>query len=143
MPQHPLEHRFRRLATGANAKARSVGRSGRITHVDLYYVYQQSEGLCTYCGIGITPEHCSFDHIVPFKNGGENTRTNIVACCLVCQRGKFTKSPEEYAIWQKLERTCPVDGVRFKPRWADYQRGLGKYCSRRCTGAIGGQISRK
>ena len=143
MPQHYLEHRFKRLATGHNKKSRTMGGVGQISYVDLYRVYEQSEGSCCYCGIGITAEHCSFDHVVPFISGGRNERHNIVACCLTCQRGKFTKSPDEYAEWQKLERICPVDGKRFRPRWADYQRGLGKYCSRQCSGAIGGQISKR
>jgi len=141
--QHPLERRFKRLAAGHNKKARTVGSPGQITYVDLYRVYEKSEGACVYCGIGISPEHCSFDHVVPFINGGRNERENIVACCLTCQRGKFTKTPEEYAAWKALWRICPVDGTRFKPRWADYQRGQGKYCSRACSGAVGGQISRR
>jgi hypothetical protein len=141
--QHPLEHRFKRIATGHNKKARDLGRSGRITYVDLYHIYLASDGICHYCGIGISPEHCSFDHSQAFDRGGDNVPGNIVACCLTCQRGKYTKSPEEYEEWRNLRVTCPVDGTVFQPRWADYVRGFGKYCSRACAGAIGGQISRK
>jgi len=141
--QHPLEHRFKRMAVTHNKKARTVGSPGVLSYIDLYRVFEASEGACAYCGIGISPEHCSFDHVVPFSAGGHNVRDNLVACCLTCQRGKFTKSPEEYAEWQKLWRICPVDGTRFKPRWADYRRGLGKYCSRSCSGVVGGQTGKR
>lgn len=140
--QHPLEHRFKRLATGANKKARHLGRSGIITYVDLFHIFKDSEGLCTYCGIGIYPETCSFDHVQAFDRGGTNDPSNVVACCLECQRGKFTKSPAEFEQWRTLRVTCPVDGIVFRPRWADYSRGYGKYCSRRCSGAVGGQWTR-
>lgn len=139
MPQHPLEHRFKRLATGANKKAARLGLPGRITYIDLHDAYVASDGWCTYCGIGISPDSCSFDHVIAFDRGGDNTRGNIVACCLTCQRSKFTKDPEEYARWRDLRVTCPVDGTVFRPRWADHIRGYGKYCSRRCSGVVGGQ----
>lgn len=140
--QHPLEHRFKRMAVTHNKKARTTGVPGVLSYIDLYRVYEASEGVCAYCGIGISPEHCSFDHVVPFSApGSRNERANLVACCLTCQRRKFTKSPEEYEEWQKLWLNCPICGTRFKPRWADYARGFGRYCSRKCSGVVGGQIS--
>jgi len=139
VPQHPLEHRFKRLATGANKKAARLGRPGRITYIDLHDAYVDSEGICTYCGIGIDPGGCSFDHVIAFDRGGDNTRANIVACCLTCQRSKFTKTEQEYETWRDLRLMCPVDGTVFRPRWADYVRGYGKYCSRKCSGTVGGQ----
>lgn len=138
MAQHPIARRYSRLAVGANTKARRLGRSGRISALDLFAIFEASEGVCTYCGIGIDPGDCSFDHVIAFDKGGENERTNIVACCLTCQRTKFTKDRSEFAAWRDLSVTCPIDGVVFRPRWADYQRGLGRYCSRRCSGAVGG-----
>ena len=136
--QHPIERRFKRLATANNKKADRLGRSGRISHVTLYNVYEESGGFCAYCGVGITASGCSFDHVVPFDRGGENNADNLVACCTVCQRAKFTKTPEEFEQYQQLRVTCPTCGRSFRPRWADYVRGLGRYCSRACSGAVGG-----
>lgn len=139
MNQDPIERRFRRLAVGANRKARRVGAKGRITDRDLFNVFMASEGVCDYCGIDIEPLSNSFDHVVAFRKGGENTVANLVACCITCQRAKFTKSPDEYKIWQTLEQVCPTDGTVFRPRWSDYVRGNGKYCCRRCSGSAGGK----
>lgn len=138
MTQHPLSRRYNRLAVGANRKAARLGRLGRISAQDLAVIFLASEGVCHYCGIDIEPGDCSFDHVVAFDKGGENTRANIVACCLTCNRGKFTKDETEFAAWRELSVTCPIDGVVFRPRWADHVRGLGRYCSRRCSGAAGG-----
>lgn len=136
--QNPIERRFRRLAVGANRKARRVGAVGRLTAVDLFEVFRASGGFCAYCGISIDPLSNSFDHVVPFNDGGDNLPSNLNACCLACQRGKFTKTESEYEQWRELRLICPVDGVEFRPRWSDYRRGYGKYCSRRCSGAVGG-----
>lgn len=138
MTQSPVERRFVRIAGAANQKAIKVGALGRISSVDLFEAYTKSEGVCTYCPTEIDPLFCSFDHVIPFDKGGLNRPDNIVACCMSCQRTKFTKSPEQLEQWQRLYLTCPIDQVVFRPRWADWTRGLGRYCSRRCAGTAGG-----
>lgn len=139
MNQDPIERRFRRLAVGANRKAERVGSKGILTDRDLFDAYRAAEGRCPYCEIELDPMSCSFDHVLPFDRGGRNDRSNLQACCLSCQRRKFTKTPEEYAQWQTLERTCPC-GVVFRPRWSDYRRGFGFYHSRICSGSAGGTM---
>jgi hypothetical protein len=109
---------------------------GRISAEDLFRLWKPN---CEYCGIGITAMACTFDHVIAFDRGGENTASNIVPCCVTCQRSKFVKTPTEYQAWMKLSNVCPIDGTVFRPRWADHIRGLGKYCSRRCAGSVGGQ----
>jgi len=141
MAQTPEQRRFVRIASSSNQKARRLGTHGRVTGYDLYLVYEDSGGICTYCDVEIDPLFCSFDHVVPFDKGGVNQAHNIVACCRTCNRDKFTKSPEELIVWRELKMTCPVDGTVFRPRWSDYRRGQGRYCSRRCSGKIGGIMS--
>lgn len=142
--QTPTQRRFSKLAAAINAKARSVGSPGRITAEDLAIVFQASwsdeveDYLCTYCETGIHADGVSFDHVVPFARGGVNTTSNLVASCMTCQREKFTKSPEELAEWQQLVRYCVMCSKPFRPRWADFKRGLGHYCSRVCSGRAGG-----
>lgn len=139
MTQHPLERRFKRLAASANKKAAKLGRRGRITHETLFLVYTKSQGFCAYCQVGITAQGCSFDHVIPFDRGGDNDIDNIVACCMTCQREKFTKTPTEFEEYRQLQVPCQGCGKLFRPRWADYQRGFGRYHSRACSGRAGGQ----
>lgn len=137
MTQSEVERRFQRQAAAANQKARRLDAVGRITSRDLYFAFVASEGICPYCGIDIEPEHCSFDHVVPFDKGGANLPENIVACCATCNRDKHTKNPTELAEWRDLKVTCAICERVYRPRWADWKRGHGRYCSRSCSGKAG------
>lgn len=134
MTQTRLQRRLVRLAASMNAKAFRVGARGRVTAETLVLIAFDYPR-CPYCGVEIDPEHGSFDHKVPFDKGGANERSNIVFCCITCNRRKFTKSVSEHEEFLAFTVTCPVDGTIFKPRYADWRRGLGRYCSRSCSAA--------
>jgi len=134
--QTPTQRRFSKLAAGINQKWRRVKTRGvKLFAEDLAFVYIRDDGQCRYCGIDVGPMDTSFDHILPFKQGGPNVVDNLCVSCITCQRSKYTKTPAEYAEWQMLVRVCKTCQKQFRPRWADYKRGLGWYCSRKCSGA--------
>jgi 5-methylcytosine-specific restriction endonuclease McrA len=139
--QTPTQRRFSKIAAAINQKARSLDQPGRVTAEDLAIVFLAAEGECTYCTTGIDADGVSFDHVVPFSRGGVNAVSNLVACCITCQRTKFTKTPEQLAEWMQLVRYCLMCQQPFRPRWADYVRGLGYYDSRSCSGRAGGLTS--
>jgi hypothetical protein len=87
---------------------------------------------CFYCGIELSKMEGSYDHVIPWDQGGSNDPSNIVRCCLDCQRRKFNKTPEEFERHQKLTVTCALPGcdVTYQPRYAEYMRGMARYCSR-------------
>lgn len=134
MTQTPLQRRLIRLAHSINKKAERLGARGRVTAESLALI-ALSYPQCPYCGVDIDPMHGSFDHKVPFDKGGSNERSNILFCCMTCQRSKYTKSVDEHAEFLNFTVVCPVDGTVFKPRYADWKRGLGRYCSRSCAAA--------
>lgn len=39
---------------------------------------------CVYCGIFLTKEILTIDHIVPLSKGGSNCKTNLVTSCQQC-----------------------------------------------------------
>ena len=132
--QTPAERRLSKTAAAINQKWRQTGNEGvKITADDLAGVWLRAAGKCQYCGIEVSLMTASFDHVVPFKNEGPSYVSNLACCCVTCQRSKHTKTPEEYATWQKLERHCRSCGTPFRPRWADYVRGYGWYHSRSCA----------
>jgi hypothetical protein len=139
MTQTAAQRRYVRLAGSMNKKASKLGRPGVITATDLAAAFLASDWTCPYCGVGIDPLHCSFDHVIPFDNNGLNIPENVVACCLSCQRSKGTKSLDQYQFARGLEHDCDVCGRHYKPRWADWVRGFGRTCSRACAGKIGGE----
>lgn len=43
---------------------------------------------CRYCGIALTQENWSLDHVVPLSKGGAHDRTNVVPSCRSCNSSK-------------------------------------------------------
>lgn len=140
MTQTLAQRRFVRLVASMNTKAARLGRNGRITPADLYSAFMESAAQCGYCQIGITPVDCSFDHVLPFVAGGDNTVDNLVACCLTCQRQKASRLAHEFALAREYRASCEVCGREFRPRWADVQRGFGTTCSAQCAGRKGRRV---
>lgn len=134
MTQTALQRRLVRLAGAINAKAIRLHARGRVSAESLFLVIRRHP-VCPYCGNPVDPMHGSFDHVTPFDKGGSNETTNIVFGHLSCNRRKFTKSVDEHMAFETLTIVCPVDQTVFKPRYADYARGLGRYCSRSCSAA--------
>lgn len=150
MTRTPVERRFQRIAAYDNGKAARLGVPGRVSTADLFGVLQaawdeeKKAYLCSYCGIEVDPEFCSFDHMLPYNRGGTNWPENLAVSCRDCNRDKFTKTPEEFERWRELMRTgmdCVVCGTNFKPRWAEWVAGSAKCCSRRCVAVLGGRWS--
>ena len=139
MTQSTAERRFSKLAAAVNQKARKLGAPGVVTATDLALVFLAFNRRCAYCGFEISAAGVSFDHVVPFVKGGSNTIENLAASCMTCQRGKFTKTPQEWAEARTQVVRCEVCQKEFKPRWADWVRGYGRTCSRVCSGTKGGQ----
>lgn len=66
-----------------------------------YEAVQRQNGQCLYCGNPITFKTCEMDHIVPRKGvGSTNTRVNLAAVCVLCNRNK---SNIPFAIWCKSQ----------------------------------------
>lgn len=132
MAQSPEYRRLVRLAGSFNRKA---GHTSVVT-ADTLLSIENEETECHYCGIGMEIGQGTFDHVIPFARGGNNERANIVRVCLTCNRRKFTKTPGEFRASQALMQECNVCGKIFRPRWADFKRGYGKVCSRKCSGSM-------
>jgi hypothetical protein len=131
------KRRLQRIAAGFNRKARKFHVQGVVSWEMLAALGDR----CTYCGVGLSLEHGTWDHQVAFDKGGTNWITNIVRCCTGCQRRKFTKTPEEYAAHKDLMVKCarPDCDVMFKPRFAERQRGMAKFHSYACAGMAKGK----
>lgn len=132
-----LRRRLERIAGSFNARARQYHARGVVSASMLTALGDD----CHYCGIGLTLDHGTWDHVVPFDRGGSNEITNIVRCCVTCQRTKFNKTETEFAEHQDMVVTCarPGCGNTWKPRWAERKRGMARFCSHQCAGMAKGQ----
>jgi CRISPR-associated endonuclease Csn1 len=85
---------MQRLAIKNNEKIVSRVRIADVRRLDA--VQRQNSG-CAYCGETITFGTCEMDHIVPRKGvGSTNTRENLVAVCVPCNRSKGSLP---FAVW--------------------------------------------
>jgi 5-methylcytosine-specific restriction endonuclease McrA len=71
-------------------------------------VYLRDDYTCQYCGKKFSPEHLTFDHVVPRKDGGQTTWDNIVTCCRECNTRKGCKSSEEAHMYPLREPRIPT-----------------------------------
>lgn len=120
--------RLQRISAAFNSRARQRGVRGVVTAEMLATMPPR----CAYCSIGLSLADGTFDHVIPFDRGGDNTLNNIVRCCIDCNRRKFTKSMAEFATHESLLVTCALPGCdrQWQPRYAEHLRGMAKYCSR-------------
>lgn len=51
---------------------------------------------CPYCWSDLTNENVSLDHMEPVWCGGKHTLSNVIPCCVCCNRGKKSKSFDEW-----------------------------------------------
>lgn len=137
MTQTAEQRRLVRIASAYNTKARRLGIRGTVQAIELAWI-ETASLTCVYCGIHLERGQGTFDHVIPLDRGGRNVASNIVRCCLTCNREKFTKSPEQLAEHRDRLVTCarPGCGNQFKPRWAEYENGRARVCSRRCSALL-------
>ena len=77
--------RFYYRAVTANARAKRVGATGKVTNADMEYIYERDGGCCVTCG---SSENTVFDHIKSYFNGGTNSRDNLQLLCRICNMKK-------------------------------------------------------
>ncbi|ART62137.1 HNH endonuclease [Kushneria marisflavi] len=67
------------------------------------------EGLCcAYCGVTVTRQALTIDHILPRSRGGRLSMLNAVACCQRCNSLKGNRTPEEAGMALLLKPFVPT-----------------------------------
>ncbi len=72
-------------------------------------IYRRDEHRCQYCGRHFPARALTYDHVHPRSRGGQTVWTNIVTCCVPCNRRKADKNLRESGM--RL-LTTP-----HRPRW--------------------------
>ncbi|WP_105566021.1 HNH endonuclease [Microbacterium halophytorum] len=95
----------------------------RRTPVSRRGVLRRDGSRCGYCGKSAS----TIDHVMPRSRGGQDTWTNLVACCLRCNNIKSDRTPVEMGWELRFTPQPPrgggwtVRGVeRSDPRWEPY-----------------------
>jgi 5-methylcytosine-specific restriction endonuclease McrA len=92
-------------------------------------VYARDNYRCQYCNKRHPVEELTCDHVIPRSRGGGTTWTNIVTCCVKCNRKKGGRTPEEagFSLVRKPMRPSWLWGVQARsttakapPSWRNY-----------------------
>jgi 5-methylcytosine-specific restriction endonuclease McrA len=92
-------------------------------------IYTRDKYVCQYCGGKLPSEELTYDHVIPKSRGGKTKWTNIVTCCIPCNRKKGGRTPEEAHMRLIRSPSCPTwlpalkitIGFREVPQsWRDY-----------------------
>ena len=90
-----------RLLTLIRVKTRSVKFSRQ-------HIYARDKYECQYCGDRFSPIELTYDHVVPRSLGGPTDWTNIVTCCIPCNRRKGGKPLERSGLRLRRKPTKPT-----------------------------------
>ena len=75
-------------------------------------VFSRDHHTCQYCRQRFERRELNIDHVIPRVRGGKTSWTNIVCCCLECNRVKGSRTPAEAGMYLLRE---PI-----KPRWQPF-----------------------
>ena len=75
---------------------------------------------CQYCG---SPDHLTFDHVVPRRLGGKTTWENIATACAPCNMKKGGRTPRQAGMALQYE-PIPAHQLAIAPARQDVPPGL-------------------
>jgi 5-methylcytosine-specific restriction endonuclease McrA len=93
-----------------------LGRFDRLPNKEVRYsranVFARDHHICQYCRVRYDRKLLNIDHVVPRHRGGKTIWTNVVCCCIDCNRRKGSCTPEEAKM--------PLLREPKKPRWQPF-----------------------
>jgi len=79
----------------------------RLTRLE---VFNRDQYTCQYCGK--ETRQLTLDHVIPRYRGGQHTWENVVSACILCNRRKAGKTPEEAGM-RLIRHPSPPRGNIF------------------------------
>jgi len=92
-------------------------------------IYARDGHRCQYCGARHPADDLTCDHVVPRSRGGKAEWSNIVTCCVPCNRRKGGRTPAEAHMHLRRKPTRPswlwgfhtrISGGRAPTSWRVY-----------------------
>ncbi len=80
-------------------------------------VFARDKFTCQYCGEQPHRSQLNLDHVIPRSLGGRTTWENVVCSCVVCNRRKGGRTPQQARL--RLMR------APSKPRWTPLMNHIG------------------
>lgn len=70
-------------------------------------LFNRDDWSCQFCGVKLTWESVTIDHVVPSSRGGGTTWLNCVTACRSCNRRKANRTPEEAGMKLRKQPAVP------------------------------------
>lgn len=77
-------------------------------------IFKRDRYSCSYCGVFLSPNQITLDHIIPKSRGGTSSFDNCVAACLDCNKRKADRLLEEVNM-KLLNKPKTPEGYLFIP----------------------------
>jgi len=74
-------------------------------------VFNRDQYTCQYCGK--ETRQLTLDHVIPRYRGGEHTWENVVSACILCNRHKAGRTPEQAGMRLFRQPAPPRGGMTF------------------------------
>lgn len=58
-------------------------------------IFARDQNICQYCGFKFDKNDLNIDHVIPRSQGGTSHWENVVCSCVVCNRKKGGRTPEQ------------------------------------------------
>lgn len=84
------------------AGRKSIGKKTR------FEVFKRDSFKCQYCGNEAPNVLLEIDHIVPVKEGGKNSLTNLITSCFDCNRGKGRRKLSDNSVISKQKEQLDI-----------------------------------
>lgn len=92
-------------------------------------VFFRDKGKCQYCGMKVSMDTFTYDHVIPRSQGGETKWENIVVSCFPCNQEKNSRTPRQANMalrsQPKVPKNLPEGAFKrieknIPENWKDY-----------------------
>jgi 5-methylcytosine-specific restriction endonuclease McrA len=70
-------------------------------------VYLRDHGICQYCGITVSLNDFTYDHVIPRVQNGKTCWDNVVVSCNTCNTRKGGRTPEQAGLRMRSKPIRP------------------------------------
>lgn len=92
-----------------------------------YNVFLRDGFICQYCGVSVTKNSATLDHVIPTSHGGRHTWDNCTTSCGPCNSKKSNNTeikpknkPFKPTYYQLAEKRKNLDWDLAHPSWINY-----------------------
>ncbi len=90
-------------------------------------VFLRDKYTCQYCGVVLTKQHCTLDHVLPVSHGGKSTFENSTTSCGPCNASKANDKrikpkvkPYKPDFWELVSKRKDIGFQVRHESWMDY-----------------------